>query len=400
MTPPVPSPVYFLLVDDLPENLIALEALLRREGLVTLQARSGAEALELLLQHDVALAFIDVQMPGMDGFELAELMRGTERTRRVPIIFVTAGSADWRRRFRGYEAGAVDFLLKPIEADILRSKADVFFDLALQRQELLRQRDELRVVNEQNTRLLQESRQYAETLKEIDHRKDEFLATLAHELRNPLAPLLNGIQLLGMEQTNSPELQEIHDVLERQVRHMIRLVDDLLDVSRITSGKIELQLEKVRLQDIVQSAVETSRPLIENAGHHLTIKVPQAPLVVSGDAVRLTQILANLLNNAAKYTPEGGEICVTAEQYEVWGVLRVRDDGLGIPPDKLDEVFQMFSQLDRHPHRSHGGLGIGLSLVKRLVEMHRGTVHVTSEGEGQGSEFSVRLPLVSSSEIT
>ncbi|WP_425617894.1 ATP-binding protein [Anatilimnocola sp. NA78] len=394
MTPPVPSPVYFLLVDDLSENLIALEALLRRDGLVTLQARSGAEALEMLLAHDVALAFIDVQMPGMDGFELAELMRGTERTRRVPIIFVTAGSADWGRRFRGYEAGAVDFLLKPIEADILRSKADVFFDLALQRQELLRQRDELKAVSEQNAKLLQESRQYAAALKETDRRKDEFLATLAHELRNPLAPLLNGIQLLGMEQPASPELQEIHDVLERQVRHMIRLVDDLLDVSRITSGKIELQLEKVRLQEIVQSAVETSRPLIESAKHQLTIHVPPAPLVVSGDAVRLTQILANLLNNAAKYTPDGGKIVVIAEQQENWALLRVRDNGLGIPAGKLDEVFQMFSQLDKNPHRSQGGLGIGLSLVKRLVEMHRGTVHVTSAGENKGAEFVVRLPIV------
>src|ERR1700753_3661936 len=176
------DPISFLLVDDLEENLLSLEALLRREGLTLLKARSGDQALELLLKHDVALALIDVQMPGLNGFELAELMRGNERTRRIPIIFVTAGSADSQRRFRGYEAGAVDFIQKPIEPDILRSKAEVFFDLYLQRQQLAQQRDELQA--------------QSQALKEADQRKDEFLATLAHELRNPLAPLRYGLDLL------------------------------------------------------------------------------------------------------------------------------------------------------------------------------------------------------------
>ena len=172
------GPVHFLLVDDLEENLLSLEGLLRRDGLVPLKARSGTEALELLLQYDVALAILDVQMPEMDGYELAELMRGTERTRRVPIIFLTAGAADRQRRFRGYETGAVDFLNKPIEPDILRSKASVFFELYQQRNQIAAQRDELKA--------------YAGALTEADRRKDEFLATLAHELRNPLAPICNG----------------------------------------------------------------------------------------------------------------------------------------------------------------------------------------------------------------
>src|SRR6202789_732759 len=176
------SPVYFLLVDDLEENLLSLEALLRRDGLVLLKARSGDEALELLLQNDIALALVDVQMPGLNGFELAELMRGSERTRRIPIIFVTAGSADRPRRFHGYEAGAVDFIYKPIEPDILRSKVGVFFELYRQRQQIAAQRDELQT--------------QAEALKEADKRKDEFLATLAHELRNPLAPLRQGLDIL------------------------------------------------------------------------------------------------------------------------------------------------------------------------------------------------------------
>src|SRR6202012_1772275 len=171
--------IYFLLVDDLEENLLSLEALLRRDGLVLLKARSGPEALELLLQYEIALALLDVQMPGMDGFELAELMRGNLRVRRVPIIFVTAGSDDRQRRFRGYEAGAVDFLHKPIESDILRSKADVFFELYRQKQQFIQQRDALKASTD--------------ALEEADHRKNEFLATLAHELRNPLAPVRNGL---------------------------------------------------------------------------------------------------------------------------------------------------------------------------------------------------------------
>src|ERR1700728_4140027 len=189
------GPVYFLLVDDLEENLLSLEGLLRRDGLVLLKARSGTEALELLLNYDVALAILDVQMPEMDGYELAELMRGTERTRGVPIIFLTAGSADRQRRFRGYEAGAVDFLNKPIEPDILRSKAGVFFDLHRQRQQIAAQRDEL---------------------KEVDRRKDEFLATLAHELRNPLAPIRNGLEVLRAA-PSAARAEKIHEMMDRQL---------------------------------------------------------------------------------------------------------------------------------------------------------------------------------------
>src|ERR1700761_3887695 len=222
MTAPMP-PVHFLLVDDLPENLLSLDALLRREGLVLLKARSGDEALELLLQHDVALALVDVQMPGMNGFELAELMRGNERTRRVPIIFVTAGVADGQRRFRGYEAGAVDFIQKPIEPDVLRGKADVFFELYRQRQRIAEQRDELKV--------------HADALKEADRRKDEFLAILAHELRNPLAPLRHGLDLLRRH-PEGKHAEDIQNTMDRQLIHLVRLIDDLLDVSRVTQGKI------------------------------------------------------------------------------------------------------------------------------------------------------------------
>src|SRR6202789_1649971 len=195
---PIMSPVSFLLVDDLEENLLSLEALLRRDGLVLLKARSGDEALELLLGNDVALALVDVQMPGLNGFELAELMRGNERTRRVPIIFVTAGNADSQRRFRGYGAGAVDFIHKPVEADILRSKADVFFELYRQRQQIAEQRDELKA--------------HAEALKEADRRKDEFLATLAHELRNPLAPIRNSLEILKMPKVDTRTARQTREM--------------------------------------------------------------------------------------------------------------------------------------------------------------------------------------------
>ncbi len=389
--------VNFLLVDDRESNLVALETLLRREGLICLKASSGADALEHLLKHDVALALIDVQMPDMDGFELAELMRGSERTRRIPIVFLTADSGNQQRRFRGYETGAVDFLQKPIEPDILRSKASVFFDLYCQRQEVARQRDELAKINQQNASLLEETRQFAAALQEADRRKDEFIATLAHELRNPLAPILSGIQVLGIPSTTANEQQEaaeICEIVERQVHHMVRLVDDLLEVSRITIGKITLQESQIDLSDVVKNAVETSSPMIQAANHKLQLIMPDKSVMVNGDMVRLTQVVANLLNNASKYTPEGGQISIKLSTNDNHATLAIKDSGVGIPPEMLDKVFEMFTQINRHLKRAQGGLGIGLTLVKRLVELHGGDVYVTSNGENQGAEFTVSLPLV------
>jgi len=375
---PVMNPVCFLLVDDLEENLLSLEALLRRDGLLCLKARSGDEALELLLQNDVALALVDVQMPGLNGFELAELMRGNERSRRVPIIFVTAGNADSQRRFRGYEAGAVDFIHKPIEADILRSKADVFFDLYRQRQQIAAQRDELKA--------------HSDALEEADRRKDEFLATLAHELRNPLAPLRHGLDVLR-KSPDRAEAADIREMMDRQLVHLVRLIDDLLDVARVSQGKIELRRERIQAADVVRSAVEASQPLIESAGHTLVVDVPPQPIWLDADLTRLAQVLGNLLNNAAKYTPEGGRIQVTLRAEADEAVFTVADNGLGIPRDKQAEVFQLFAQVENHTDRARGGLGIGLALVKQLVAMHDGAVSAESAGAGQGSAFTVRIPL-------
>lgn len=371
------DPIPVLLVDDLEENLLALEALLRRDGLTFLKARTGDEALELLLAHEVALALLDVQMPGMDGFQLAEYMRGSTRTRHVPIIFVTAGSADHQRRFRGYEAGAVDFIQKPIEADILRSKAEVFFDLFDQRRQVLRQRDELEA--------------YAAQLRAADRRKDEFLAVLGHELRNPLMALRAGLQLLERE-TDTPKATVIRERMGTQVLHLSRLIEDLLDVSRIDQGKIALRLERVSLQAVLESAIDTSRPKIDAGLHALTVDLPDEPAWIAGDFTRLSQVVSNLLTNAAKYTPSGGELRLSARLEADTVEIEVEDNGVGVPPEMQERIFALYTQVPGPDTRSSEGLGIGLALVKQLVELHRGAIAVSSEGEDQGSRFTVRLP--------
>jgi PAS domain S-box-containing protein len=230
------------------------------------------------------------------------------------------------------------------------------------------------------------------TLKESDRRKDEFLAMLAHELRNPLAPIRNAVQIFRGKGTPVPELQWATEVIDRQVRQLSRLVDDLLDVSRITRGKVELRKEPVELSVVIQSAVEASRPLIEKWGHDLIVTIPPEPIPLEADPTRLAQVFLNLLNNAAKYTDRGGRIHLSAERQDGDVVVRVIDNGIGIPTDKLPQVFDLFAQLDPSMERSEGGLGIGLTLVQRLVAMHDGTVEAKSQGLGTGSEFIVRLP--------
>lgn len=239
-------------------------------------------------------------------------------------------------------------------------------------------------------------KQVEEALKDADRKKDEFLATLAHELRNPLAPVRNAVQLLRMLGPKEARIDQVRDMIERQVTHMVRLVDDLFEVSRITRGKIELQKERVSLSRVVQNAVEISGPLMEAGRHELTLALPTRPAEVEGDVLRLTQVVTNLLNNAAKFTPEGGHIWLTVERQAGEGIVRVRDNGAGIPADMLLRVFDLFTQVHSGAKRSHGGLGIGLALVKRLVEMHGGRVEARSDGPGRGAEFVVRLPLANS----
>ncbi|MEF9929644.1 MAG: ATP-binding protein [Massilia sp.] len=236
-------------------------------------------------------------------------------------------------------------------------------------------------------------RRLADDLAEADRRKTEFLATLAHELRNPLAPIRNGLSVMRMSGDNPAAMAKVRDMMERQVGHMVRLIDDLLDIARISGGKLELKRERTGLAAILASAVETSMPLIDAGQHALTVDLPDVALPVDADATRIAQVVANLLNNAAKYTPTGGQIALSARRDGLDAVITVRDSGVGIAADALAGVFEMFSQIGRTVDRSQGGLGIGLSLVRRLVEMHGGSVAATSAGANAGSIFTVRLPL-------
>ncbi len=596
-----------LLVDDNQNNLLALESVLADLSVNLVKANSGAAALRCLLRQDFALILLDVQMPIMDGFDTANLIRQRERSRYIPIIFLTAFHRSDTQVFKGYSVGAVDFLFKPIVPEMLKSKVLVFVDLYRKTEEVKRQaemlreskqreherelieakqhweadqlraemekekrigetisrkadelartiaereraQEELRESNDrlkllsetanrlltdirpeeslsslleqisahlgleiylsyqvhengrslrlglhggipseivhmnepiafgqglwgevarsrrdavlediqhstnpqvqgaralgasalacfpllaqdrlmgvlsfgtshrarfqadelatlrivcnqvamtmERARLISELHHRAAELAEADRRKDEFLAMLAHELRNPLAPIRNAVELLRVPEDGDPVHQRAWGAMDRQVRHLVRLVDDLLDVSRINSGNIELCRVPVDLATLVEHAVELSLPLIEARKHHITVKLPPEPVRLHGDPIRLAQVMANLLNNAAKYMEPGGHIWVTAAQDGAEALLTVRDTGIGIREDLLPRIFDLFVQADRSADRALGGLGIGLTLVRRLVQLHEGTIEARSEGLGKGSEFIVRLPLL------
>jgi signal transduction histidine kinase/ActR/RegA family two-component response regulator len=264
---------------------------------------------------------------------------------------------------------------------------------------LHRTRRRLEAEQENLRRSVELQRQMREALAEQDRRKDEFLATLAHELRNPLAPVRNATHILRARMPSAPELQWARDVIERQVTQMARLIDDLMDVARITRGTIELRRAHVALEEVVRIAIETSRPTIDASGHDLQVQMPAETLYLDADLIRLAQVFANLLNNAAKYTRPGGRIAVTAERHGDAAALTVQDSGIGIPAEMLAQVFEPFTQLDRSLERARGGLGIGLALAKRLVELHGGEIRAQSAGPGQGSRFVVRLPLSSQQNV-
>jgi signal transduction histidine kinase len=421
--------VNILLVDDQPARLLSYETILDGLGQNLVQARSGLEALEKLMKDDFAVVLLDVSMPGMDGFETASLIHEHPRFEKTPIIFVTGVHVTELDRLKGYKLGAVDYVYIPVVPEILRSKVSVLVELHLQRRELqalnrslgeANRRLELANTNlqeektreleslnltlkrantdlEQTNRVLQgevSERARAEAaLKEADRHKDEFLAVLAHELRNPLAPIRNAVEIMRRSALTDPQLSWSRDVIERQVKHLTRLVDDLLDVSRITRGNINLSRESVAVSTIVARAIETIQPLIAEQRHELIVEVTDESLEVEGDLTRLTQVLGNLLNNAAKYTDPGGSIAVSAHRANTDVEIRVRDNGIGIPPELLPRLFQLFTQVDGAAHRAQGGLGIGLALVRQLVQMHGGTVTAYSKGPGHGSEFLIRLPL-------
>lgn len=247
---------------------------------------------------------------------------------------------------------------------------------------------------------LAEQERTEEVLRENDRRKDEFLATLAHELRNPLAPIRNSLHILRLTGGGDPASEQVCDMIERQVGHLVRMVDDLMEVSRITRGKVDLRVEAVEVAAVIRSAVEASRPLIDACDHQLAISLPGEPLMIQGDSVRLSQVVSNLLNNAAKYMKQGGQIWLTVRKIDDDVQISVRDTGIGIEKGMLRHIFTMFAQVDRSKRQAQGGLGIGLTLVQSLVEMHGGRVEAQSDGLGKGSEFIVRLPLSRHSGLT
>jgi signal transduction histidine kinase len=388
--------VNILLVDDQPGKLLSYQAMLSELGENLITASSAREALDLLLKNDITIVLMDVSMPEFDGFELAEMIRQHPRYQKTAIIFVSAVNVTDMDRLKGYESGAVDYVSVPVVPELLRAKVSVFAELYRKTRESERLNRELEQrVAERTAELeaaVRKQIEMGEQLREADRRKDEFLATLAHELRNPLAPVRNAAAVLRLKGTNDADLLWCHDVIERQTRHLSRLVDDLLDVSRITQGKIRLRLENVDLGSIVTGAVETSQPIIDAHRHELVVSLPERPVAVSGDRERLTQVVANLLNNAAKYQNEQGRIELSARREGGDAVIVVRDRGIGISAQMLPRVFDLFSQEERASDHSQGGLGVGLSLVKKLVELHGGTVRAESTGIGQGSAFVLRLP--------
>jgi signal transduction histidine kinase len=371
------APAKILIVDDLPENLLALDALIRGEDREIIQAGSGDKALALLLDNEFALAILDVQMPGMNGFELAEFMRGTDKTRSIPIIFVSAAGKDLDYAFKGYESGAVDFLHKPLDAHAVKSKVNVFVDLYHQRGALVAAREEL---------------QHAVKMR------DDFMSMVSHELRTPLNTLFLQTQIrkMNLEKGNpaavSPEQQRQGvERDQRQIQNMVKLIDDMLDVSRLRRGALAIWPKPTDLSLLVRRVMDGFADQAASAGCEIHLKAPPA---ISGvwDEFRIEQVVANVLTNATRYGP-GKPIDVSVESVPGGARLTVRDQGRGIAPQDQERIFEQFERAvdkDQIP-----GLGLGLYITRQILAAHGGSVSVSSV-PGEGATFVVNLPQDSS----
>ena len=357
-------------VDDDAAARYVKSRILRLAGYEVVEAANGAAAMQLLHERNPDLVLLDVRLPDANGRDIAAAIKADPETAQVVVLQTSASHVETRHRVASLDAGADGYLSTPVEPD----------ELGAHVRALLRMREAER------------GRQKAlDALREADRRKDEFLAMLAHELRNPLAPIRNAVEILRLADDRKVR-ERARELVGRQVQHLTRLVDDLLEVSRITQRKVVLQRSRVRLAAIVDSALEVARPAFDTLDHKVTVSIPEEDVWLDVDAVRMSQVMGNLLNNAAKFTPRGGAISIEASCCDDGLVIRVTDNGVGIAPDVLPAVFELFAQADRSLERSQGGLGIGLSLVKGLVEMHGGSVQAQSDGLGKGSRFTVRLP--------
>ncbi|MCA9651658.1 MAG: response regulator [Myxococcales bacterium] len=399
----LPSDV--LVVDDDPSNLAAIEEMLRELGVRVTASRSGEECLRHLVHHRFAVVLLDINLPGLSGFETARLIRSREHSRHVPIIFITAQSQEEQQIRRGYELGAVDYLFKPVVPEVLRAKVKVFVELRNRTEEAARQAERLREAErteairrlqierrrweaDELRRQVEQQRLINDELSKLDRRKDEFIALLAHELRNPLVPLVTGLHLIESREPEDPVIVEVRERMARQVAHLERLVGDLLDFARIGAGRLELDLDRIDLRAVVERACEMCRDEIARRGQVLVVEGPPEPVEVRADLVRMTQVVSNLLNNASRYSEGGDRIWMRWGAEDGEAFLRVTDEGRGIAPEFIDHVFDTFAR----ERREGGGLGLGLALVRELVDEHGGTVEAASDGPGHGSEFVVRLP--------
>jgi signal transduction histidine kinase len=389
-----------LIVDDLPENLVALEALIRAPGRPVFRAQSAEEALTLLLEHEFALAIVDVQMPGMNGFELAEMMRGTERTRHIPLIFVSAAGRERNYAFQGYESGAVDFLHKPLDPHAVISKVNVFVDLHRHRKALRHEMELLAHAHRKQEELVVQLQVTQRELERAVRMRDDFMSMVSHELRTPLNTLYLEAQLrqLHVSKGNlaaftADRLPAMIERDQRQIRNMVRLIDDMLDVTRMRKDALSIQPKPTDLAQLARAVVENLRQQAEAAGSEISLQAP-AELPGVWDEFRIEQVLTNLLTNALRYgggRPVEMVVAQVGTGDDGFARVSVRDRGIGIAAEDQARIFEQFERTE-HSRKHAAGLGLGLYITRQIVDLHGGRIGVES-APGEGSTFSVELPL-------
>jgi signal transduction histidine kinase len=408
--------VNILVVDDRDENLMALEAVLSDPSYRLVRAKSGREALKEVLDQDFALILLDVVMPGVDGYETATLIRERPRSRQTPIIFLTANDFGVNYVFRGYTVGAVDYLVKPVPADVLRSKVAVFVEL-FRRQEALRiaqeeleskiaertkelastnvalsaEIEERSKIEKERVQLLKREQAARLEAERANRLKDEFLATLSHELRTPLNAIMGWAHVLSQTTHDRDTVSRAASVIRQNATAQAQLIDDILDVSRIIGGRLVIESGLVPVKRVIEDAINSLMPAAQAKSIDVSCELSDN-LNVLGDRDRLQQVVWNLISNAFKFTPKGGAVRVRLVEIDGDVQIEVQDTGIGIPADFLPFVFDRFRQADSSMSRRHNGLGLGMAIVRHLVELHGGTVAVESAGENQGTTFRLRIP--------